>query len=151
MTRRPYLLLLASLAATPAPGQDTRPANFDYPETDRWMEMLLEFPEIKGDISVVMSCVSRIKANGRMDGTGCYMQNNYDQPFMQAIGKAAKKARQHNFASYQDRFDRDDQYRMNMILAGNDRDNYMPPQAILDLPDKERSIAFAEWWAGEEE
>ena len=93
MIRRPYLLLLASLAATPVPGQDTRPANFDYPETDRRMETLLEFPEIKGDISVVMSCVSRIKANGRMDGTGCYMQNNYDQPFMQAIGKAAKKAR----------------------------------------------------------
>ena len=84
----PLLLLGQAVLA-----QDMRPADFDHPEADRRMDTLLEFPEIKGDISVIMNCVSRIKANGKMDGTGCFLMNNYDEPFMRAINAAAKKAR----------------------------------------------------------
>ena len=73
--------------------QDMRPADFDHPEADRRMDTLLEFPEISGNISVILNCVSRIQANGKMEGTGCFLQNNYDEPFMRAIATAAKKAR----------------------------------------------------------
>lgn len=76
-----------------ASAQDTRPADFDFPEADRRMDTLLVFPEIKGDISVVMNCFARVKQNGRMDGTSCYLQNNYDEPFARAINTAAKKAK----------------------------------------------------------
>lgn len=83
------LLLLCGAAGA----QEMRPADFDYADADKRMDTLLKFPEIKGDISVVMNCVSRIQTNGKMEGTGCYLQNNYDEPFMKAIGTAAKKAR----------------------------------------------------------
>ena len=57
------------------------------------MDRLLVFPEIKGDISVVMNCFSRVERSGKMEDTGCYLQNNYDEPFATAINRAAKKAR----------------------------------------------------------
>ena len=81
------------LVAFSTNAQDMRPADFDHPEADRRMDTLLVFPEIKGDISVVMNCFARVKANGRMEGTSCYLQNNYDEPFARAIGVAGKKAR----------------------------------------------------------
>ncbi len=87
------ILITCLLTTQSANSQDMRPADFDYPEADRRMDTLLEFPEISGNISVVMNCVSRIQANGKMEDTGCYLQNNYDEPFMRAIGAAARKAR----------------------------------------------------------
>jgi len=85
-----FALLLVTFSAD---AQDMRPADFDHPEADRRMDALLVFPEIKGDISVVMSCFARVKANGKMEGTNCYLQNNYDEPFARAIAVAGKKAR----------------------------------------------------------
>ena len=43
-----------------------RPANFDHPEDKRRMDKLIQWPEIKGDISVVMNCFSQIDKNGKM-------------------------------------------------------------------------------------
>ena len=92
MSRRIAIIALL-LAAFSTNAQDMRPADFDHPEADRRMDTLLVFPEIKGDISVVMNCFARVKANGKMEGTSCYLQNNYDEPFARAIGVAGKKAR----------------------------------------------------------
>lgn len=91
MIRR-YSAITLLLSALSANAQDTRPADFDHPEAKHRLDTHLEFPEIKGDISVVMNCFARVKANGRMDGTSCYLQNNYDAPFAQAISRAGKKA-----------------------------------------------------------
>ena len=93
MTPRMTAAALLLLLATAAGAQVTRPANFDFAEADRRMDTLLEFPEIKGDISVVMSCFARIKASGRMNGTSCYLQNNYDEPFARAVMAAGKKVK----------------------------------------------------------
>lgn len=70
-----------------------RPANFDHAEDKRRMDKLIQWPEIKGDISIVMNCFSQIDKNGKMEHTGCFLLNNYDEPFMMAISQAAKKAR----------------------------------------------------------
>ena len=85
-------LIVMLLAAGAAYGQ-SRPADFDHPEDKRRLDTLIEFPEIKGDASVMLNCFSRIGTNGKMDNTGCFMQNNYDQPFVLAVNKAARKAR----------------------------------------------------------
>ncbi len=57
------------------------------------MDRLITFPEVKGDLSVVMNCFSQVQSNGKMEGTNCYLQNNYDEPFASAVIGAAKKAR----------------------------------------------------------
>lgn len=87
------LTLLAILGSAWAIAQDLRPANFDYEEEDRRMDSLIAFPEAKGDISVVLSCFSQIQTSGKMESTACYLKNNYDEPFVMAVNKAAKKAR----------------------------------------------------------
>jgi len=70
-----------------------RPADFDFEEDKRRMDRLVVFPEIKGDVSVMLLCFSRVQPNGKMENTGCYLQNNYDEPFVTAVNKAASKAR----------------------------------------------------------
>jgi hypothetical protein len=86
----PIFLLTANLAL----GQPAmRPADFDHPEDKRRMDKLITWPDIKGDISVILNCFSQVQANGKMESTGCFLQNNYDEPFVAVISQAAKKAR----------------------------------------------------------
>ena len=93
MTR--YLLALLPLFLVGnAYGQDGfRPANFDFEEDKRRMDKLIEFPDIEGDLTVMLLCFSRVQPNGKMESTGCYAPKNYDEPFAMAVNKAAKKAR----------------------------------------------------------
>jgi hypothetical protein len=85
------LLILAAGISYAAEGM--RPADFDFAEDKKRMDKLIQWPEIKGDISVVLNCFSQIESNGKMESTGCFLQNNYDEPFVGAIARAAKKAR----------------------------------------------------------
>lgn len=89
------IMMSAALLALASAGsaQDMRPADFDHPEEKRQLLRLIEWPEIKGDIEVILSCFSQIKKSGKMDNTGCYLQNNYDEPFVYSINQAARKAR----------------------------------------------------------
>jgi hypothetical protein len=93
MTR--YILALLPLVlAGPLQGQDgPRPANFDFDEDKRRMDTLIEFPDIEGDLTVMLLCFSKVQPNGKMKDTGCYAPKNYDEPFAMAVNKAAKKAR----------------------------------------------------------
>lgn len=72
---------------------DPRPADFDYEDEDRRLDNRIEFPEVKGDVSVMISCFSQIERNGKMDTTGCIARDNFHAPFAAAIMDAAKKAR----------------------------------------------------------
>jgi len=69
------------------------PANFDVDDPKRRFENVIQFPETKRDLSVVMNCFSQIEPSGKMDETACFMRDNYDTPYVAAIQKAAKKAR----------------------------------------------------------
>jgi hypothetical protein len=85
--------VVTAVIALPAIAQETRPASFDHPEDKRRLLNLLEWPEVSGKIEVVLSCFSQVQDNGKMKSTGCYLRNNYDEPFARAVNEAAKKAR----------------------------------------------------------
>ena len=93
MTTRILPLALLAFAAGALAQDNFRPANFDFEEDKRRLDKLIEFPEVTGDLSVMLLCASRIQSNGKMVDTGCYLQNNYEGPFAEAVNKAAKKAR----------------------------------------------------------
>jgi hypothetical protein len=84
-------LCFASLAVF---AQDNRPATFDYDESDKQLQNLISFPkEVTGKVELILSCVSRIQPNGKMDETGCYQMNQYEQAFASQVIRAARKAR----------------------------------------------------------
>jgi len=77
-----------------AAAQENRPATFDYEESDKQLQNLISFPkEVTGKVELVLSCVSRIQPNGKMDETGCYQMNQYEQAFASSVIRAARKAR----------------------------------------------------------
>jgi hypothetical protein len=113
------LLLVANLAFA---DEGMRPANFDHPEDKRRMDKLIAWPEIKGDISVVLNCFSQIDKNGKMESTGCFLQNNYDEPFVGSIAAAAKKARMNPAIINGKETKIFLQFRVEFIAAGEQRD-----------------------------
>jgi hypothetical protein len=70
-----------------------RPAHFGYEEEDRRLLNRIRFPEIKGDVTVMLICFSQLQPSGKMESTGCMMQNEFDAPFAAAVSEAGKKAR----------------------------------------------------------
>jgi hypothetical protein len=93
MMARIFFLLTAMGASAAAAAQELRPANFEVEDEDRQFRRLLGFPEVQGDVEVQLNCFSLVQDSGKMKDTGCYFTNNYDQPFVMAVTKAAKKAR----------------------------------------------------------
>lgn len=94
MFTRILLMIALGFSSVAVPAQSSRPASFEHEESKRRLENLIEFPkEVSGKVSLVLSCVSRIKQNGRMDETGCYQNNQFEAAFTGSVNKAAKKAR----------------------------------------------------------
>lgn len=83
------LLCLSQIAAA----DDMRPASLDFPEQKRNLAALIEWPELKGNVSVMLSCMALAQANGKLKDHGCYTKDNFDSPFAEAVNKAARKAR----------------------------------------------------------
>jgi len=123
-TRILLMLILAGLSF-PAAGQNLRPASFDHPEDKRRLVNLIAWPEITGKIEVVLNCFSQIQDNGQMKGTGCYLRNNYDEPFAMAVNKAARKARL-----------------VPAIVDGKERDVYLQFQVKFVKTDDAQDIYF---------
>ncbi len=82
-------LLLATALPTAA---QTRPAGFEVEEAKKSLINRIEFPDVTGKVTAMISCFSQIEKSGKMKGTGCYLKDNYDSQFVAAIVKAAKKA-----------------------------------------------------------
>lgn len=72
---------------------DRVPATFGDPEAERALGRLIVFPEIEGKVSVMLNCISQVQTSGKMRETGCYIKDQFDSPFAEAVKKAAKKAR----------------------------------------------------------
>ncbi len=84
-----FLLLIATAGQASA---EFRPASFDHEESKRRLANRIEFPDVSGKVSVMILCYSQIEKSGKMKDTGCYLKDNYDSQFANAIVKAAKKS-----------------------------------------------------------
>ena len=82
-------LWLAATASTAL--AEFSPATFSTGEKS--LETLIEFPELRGDVSVTISCISLLARNGKLEEHGCYQQNPGDEAFIAPLYKAARKAR----------------------------------------------------------
>ncbi|MDH4047367.1 MAG: hypothetical protein OEW68_00835 [Gammaproteobacteria bacterium] len=94
-TRPPNIAVLAVLTilALPVAAKAERlPALFEGDNPDRIFQNLVEFPDISGNASVMMLCASQVEGSGKMKDTFCYIRNNADFTYNEAIQKAAKKA-----------------------------------------------------------
>jgi hypothetical protein len=89
----PASLLLLVFSSTAFAADGYRPANFDHEDPKRQFAKLLEFPEVKGNITVILNCFSQVESSGKMKDTGCYVKDNFDSTYVNAVAKAAKKAR----------------------------------------------------------
>ncbi len=88
----PSIRLLFFVAIAAPAVAEMRPADFEFEEVEKRLVNRIEFPDVSGKVSAMISCFSQIEKSGRMKETGCYMKDNFDQQFVAAIIKAAKKA-----------------------------------------------------------
>lgn len=70
-----------------------RPAHFGHDEADRQLFNRIAFPQIKGDVTVMLNCFTQLEASGKMTNTGCLMKDQFDSSFAEAVSIASKKAR----------------------------------------------------------
>lgn len=84
-----FLALLAIFV--PAHARITS-ATLGDPSAERNLIRIMKFPETDGDATVQLECQSIVTAKGRMKDAGCYLKNNWDPDFAEAVQKAAKKA-----------------------------------------------------------
>ena len=61
------------------------PATLGDPNAQRNLIRLLDFPETDGDATVSLECLSIVKTNGRMKDASCYIKNNWDPDFAEAV------------------------------------------------------------------
>ena len=96
LTTLQMLTTLAILAMTAAPATGTAqptyvPGNFGSGE--KTLAELIEFPEMRGDVSVAIYCIGVLTSKGKLDKHGCFRRDPGDETFGAAIYKAADKAR----------------------------------------------------------
>jgi hypothetical protein len=93
---RKFSIALAALCtglASISAWAEFSPASVDVDEEKRSFADLLEFPDISGNVSIMMMCASQIATSGKMTETGCMIRNNGEVVFGRAVQAAAKKAR----------------------------------------------------------
>jgi len=67
-------------------------ASLGDPNAKRNLIRLLDFPDTEGDATELLECQSILKSNGKMKDASCYLKNNWDADFAEAVQKASKKA-----------------------------------------------------------
>ena len=113
------LLLVAAIAWSAA---DLRPADFQHEERERRLANRIEFPDVKGDATAMISCFSQISKGGKMKETGCFTKDNFDAAFAAAIMKAAKKSSMNPAIIDGDKRTIYLQFRVEFTAKGEDRD-----------------------------
>jgi hypothetical protein len=97
------------------------PASFDVEEEKRTFADLLEFPDISGDVSIMMMCASQITTSGKMTETGCMLRNNGEEDYGKAIQAAAKKARELPAELYGKEYKAYLQFRVEFVKEGDSK------------------------------
>jgi hypothetical protein len=87
------LLLTGTMIASPEATAQRIPALFEIDEAKHHFPDLLMFPDVAGNVSIMMLCASQIETSGKMKDTFCLIRNNTEGVFGDAVQKAAKKAR----------------------------------------------------------
>lgn len=67
------------------------PATFEHPE-DALLPRI-KFPELRGDATGRILCTSYVERSGKIDKTGCFLNQPSDQVFVKAVVEGARKAR----------------------------------------------------------
>jgi len=86
-----YLVLAMLLCGLTEAATERSPAGFGSGE--KRLDALIRFPKIEVDMDKEFVCQGILKANGRLTERGCYLVESRDTPYVEAIDKAAKKAR----------------------------------------------------------
>lgn len=85
--------VLFTLLATIASAQAAiTSATLGDPTASKHFIRLMKFPETDGDATVKLECQTIVKSNGKMKDAACYLKNNWEPDFADAVKKAAKKA-----------------------------------------------------------
>ncbi len=85
-------VLLAAVYGLTAHAQVTStPARFG--DGEKSVGRLIEFPELRGDTTVTISCLGIVTSRGKLDKESCYLRSPGDEPFIAAFMKASRKAR----------------------------------------------------------
>lgn len=87
------ILTFLTLCLSAGAGAQMRSTSFGYEDADKRFEKLLGFPAVQGNLTVNLSCFTQLQPDGKMKETGCYMKDQFDQPFAAAVAQAAKKGR----------------------------------------------------------
>lgn len=93
MKPNPIVLLLLLAAASARAAGEFSPAGFDHEESKRRLAERIEFPEVSGDVSAMLTCFSQIDSGGKMEKTGCIVKDSFHATFATEVMKAAKKSR----------------------------------------------------------
>lgn len=88
---RKFLLIWLLVAASAA--AQTVPATFGDPEEERHLIKFFKLPDIEGDYSIMLRCFAVAEKSGKIKNLGCYNSTEVEFELMQALQKAAKKAR----------------------------------------------------------
>lgn len=89
-----FIVLLCCLGSDTWADTRFRPANFEVDDIERRLSKLIKWPQdVKGKTSLILTCFSIIKANGKMEMPNCIALNSFEKVFTAEIMKAAKKAR----------------------------------------------------------
>lgn len=119
------LTILFLLAGTALASEEMRPATFEHEEPKRRLVNRIEFPEVKGDMSNMLYCFSQIEKSGKMKETGCFVKDNFDPEFVNAIIKAAKKSTMTPAVINGDKRKIYLQFRVEFIAKGDERNIYL--------------------------
>lgn len=87
------LCVLPILLVTFSASAQTVPASFGDSADERHIIKFFQLPEIRGDYSVMLRCFATIEKKGKMKDVGCFNSTEAEFALMQALQKAAKKAR----------------------------------------------------------
>lgn len=86
------IALISLFVASNAASAQLAPATLGDPEAEKHWIRLIEWPETHGDATVNLDCVAIVKGNGRVRESFCYIKNNWDPDFAEAVQKAGRKA-----------------------------------------------------------
>lgn len=84
-------LLFAFALGSAGAHAERRPAQFGSGENS--LGTLIEFPELKGDTTVMIRCATLVEEDGDMQMNGCVVEEPADQLFIEVIVEAAEDAR----------------------------------------------------------
>ena len=88
-----FVSSITLLVVTAAVSAQMTPATLGDMEEKKHFGRLIVFPETHGDANVIIHCFATVKSSGRIDKqAGCYLNNNWEPIFIEAVQKASKKA-----------------------------------------------------------